>query len=207
VRIGGTGASGCGFGRRRAAPIIFSDAMPHAARSAVRVVRRLLDQLHEEMSEWPDEIYAPISLPDVRFHLERIAGPGGSLRAAVNALEDDSLEILLEADADWHDIDGAWGVRAPVAHPSGAAGAAHLDGMRKQAAAPVTSERTLSHLVQLLRDPAYGLVTLERKLYQLNKIVIAELVREQRAMADARGAPPQTCIRRVLDGVLDVFDS
>ena len=51
-----------------------------------------------------------------------------------------------------------WSVHAWLAslifRPAGLIGAAHLRAMREKEGAPVTSERRLEYLVQLLHDPA-----------------------------------------------------
>ena len=72
---------------------------------------------------------------------------------------------------------------------TGVAGAVNM--LRETAAAAVTTERSLTYPVQLLRDPAYELVGhgLPRKLQQLTKLIVVEMLREQRtALRGEQGA-------------------
>ena len=161
-----------------------------------RAIRSLLSELHEEQSTWPDELLEPLSIRDIRWHLERLLisrafDDAVGLTEALHATSDDHLEVLLDVCPDWQrDAATGWCVRLPQTSGPGPAGAEHLGALRECQTAPVTEERTLSHLVQLLRDPAYAEVTLERKLHQLTKIVITALVREQHA-AESTGRQQQ----------------
>lgn len=151
-------------------------------------MRQLLDDLHSWQSNLPDELAEPMMLADIRWHMERIVDTQDGfdkrqLLADLSAVSEAQLEVLLEMDADWHQVgDDAWSARAPKASTAGAAGGAHLDSLRRKSSAPIKPERSLTYLVQLLRDPAYQQVPMERKLHQLTKVLIAALVRDQRAM-------------------------
>ena len=121
------------------------------------------------------------------WNLERLglrnssASARGTAAAALGDTSLDQLEVLLELDADWHPAEGMWSVHEVQQSRAGAAGAEHLKTLRDTAAAAATAERSLTYLVQLLRDPAYELVGLPRKLQQLTKLVTVEMMREQRA--------------------------
>jgi len=143
-------------------------------------------QLQVEQSIVPDELLEGFPLNKVRWELERHAAlQGDAWRDAVAALKactDEQIHTMLELHPDWHeDEHGAWYARAPFVSRAGLAGAAHLHAIRGAAKATVTTERTVSHMVQLLRDPAYAEVSLPRKLHQLTKYITTELVRAQRA--------------------------
>ena len=109
------------------------------------------------------------------WNLERLglrnlsASARGAAAAALDATSLDQLEVLLEVDADGHAADGKWSVHEVQQSLADEAGAEHLNTLRDTAAAAVTTERSLTYLVQLLRDPAYELVGhgLPRKLQQL----------------------------------------
>ena len=98
------------------------------------------------------------------WNLERLglrnlsASARGAAAAALDATSLDQLEVLLEVDAGGHAADGKWSVHEVQRSLAGEAGAAHLNTLRETAAAAVTTERSLTYLVQLLRDPAYELV-------------------------------------------------
>ena len=112
------------------------------------------------------------------WNLERLglrnlsASTRGAAAAALDATSLGQLEGLLEVDADWHAADGKWSVHEVQQRLADEAGAEHLNTLRDTAAAAVTTERSLTYLVQLLRDPAYELVGhgLPRKLQQLTKL-------------------------------------
>ena len=130
-------------------------------------------------------------LSDVRWNLRHTIAAqypdAQPVLAAIDATSDDQIEVMLEMDSNWLvTIDGKWCAREPSASRAGAAGAEHLRALREAAKRPVTAERTLTYLVQLLRDPAYGNVPTHRMLYQLTKILIAELVRTERGLGAAR---------------------
>ena len=117
------------------------------------------------------------------------ASARGTAAAALGDTSLDQLEVLLELDADWHPAEGMWSVHEVQQSRAGAAGAEHLKTLRDTAAAAVTAERSLTYLVQLLRDPAYELVGLPRKLQQLTKLNVVEMLREQRTALRASRAP------------------
>jgi len=163
--------------------------------TATATVRSLLEEVHTEQSQVPDELVEWMSLHDIRWHLERIVAlqptsDAVESTAALKAVSDDQLEVIVDMCGEWHKGEGCWCVRELEASRSGAAGAAALQAARDRAAAPVTAERTLSYLVQLLRDPAYAEVSLERKLHQLAKLVITAFIQEQRAMESRSGRRP-----------------
>ena len=90
-----------------------------------------------------------------------------------------------------------WRARPLVASAAGAAGAAHLDSLRQVAAAPVVAERDLQYASQLLRDPAYHQVGIQRKVHQLSKLVVAALIREERGVVKS---PCERC--RPITGIV-----
>ena len=163
--------------------------------SGAAAIRVLLDELHAELLAAPPELDEPKTLEDIMWNLERLglrnssASARGAAAAALDATSLDQLEVLLEVDADWHPADGKWSVHEVQRSLAGEAGAAHLNTLRETAAAAVTTERSLTYLVQLLRDPAYELVGLPRKLQQLTKLIVVEMLREQRtALRGEQGA-------------------
>ena len=150
--------------------------------SGAAAIRVLLDELHAELLAAPPELDEPKTLEDIMWNLERLglrnssASARGAAAAALDATSLDQLEVLLEVDADWHQADGKWSVHEVQRSLAGEAGAAHLNTLRETAAAAVTTERSLTYLVQLLRDPAYELVGLPRKLQQLTKLIVVEML-------------------------------
>ncbi len=156
------------------------------ASSALATVKLLLDDLHNWQSGLPDELLEALSLSDVRWNLRHTIAAqypdAQPVSAAIDATSDDQIEVMLEMDSNWLAIDGKWCAREPSASRAGAAGAEHLRALREAAKRPVAAERTLTYLVQLLRDPAYASVPTHRMLYQLTKILIAELVRTERGL-------------------------
>ena len=167
--------------------------MPSASKMAS--LRTLIAQLFEEQSAVPDELAESMDMQLLRYHLERISGEGDNagrrgLRNDLTRATDDEIQVVMEVDGDWIDAgDGVWRARPLVASAAGAAGAAHLDSLRQVAAAPVVAERDLQYASQLLRDPAYHQVGIQRKVHQLSKLVVAALIREERR-ATPRGADP-----------------
>jgi hypothetical protein len=132
--------------------------------SGAAAIRVLLDELHAELLAAPPELDEPKTLVDIMWNLERLglrnlsASARGAAAAALDATSLDQLEVLLEVDAGGHAADGKWSVHEVQQSLADEAGAEHLNTLRDTAAAAVTTERSLTYLVQLLRDPAYELV-------------------------------------------------
>ena len=157
------------------------------------VVKVLLDELHAWQKELPDELLEPLTLSDVRFHLQRLTSSYlevQPLLAAIDSTSDDQIEVILDVSIDWLDVGNGWCARELPTSRTGAAGAENLRALRELAKAPVTAERTLSYLVQLLRDPAYAHVPMHLKLYQLTKSLITELVRTEREVREDGSSGP-----------------
>ena len=55
---------------------------------------------------------------------------------------------------------------------------------------PVTRERELTFLVQLLHDSAYAVIPLHQKLHQLQQLLLTELVRLEVSLRTAKERPP-----------------
>ena len=101
------------------------------------------------------------SCPFPTFHHQDRDAVSWGEASAVDSITDDMLETALECNAEWtSDGDGQWSVAEPTLSAAGAAGAALLEERREQQAQGVTRERELTFLVQLLHDPAYGLLLL-----------------------------------------------
>ena len=109
--------------------------MPSARSSHLASVRTLLDALHEEQSDAPDELQEDRTLLRMREDLERTAirehvairdnAHRDEMLADLAATTDAELEVLLDLDGDWTDVGGGcWRVRDVTPSASGSAGAA-----------------------------------------------------------------------------------
>ena len=169
------------------------------------LVDELLNELSSRLAAAP-ELIETYDLEDVRFQLSVLvadklssdrrrdldlqgAAPpqddeveaadleGAGCADALEHCGDHALEVLLECNASWHADGDGWSVREAAMTDANVARAAMLREIRAQAKTPVRPERTLAYLVQLLRDPAYVLLSLHQKLHQLEQLLLVQLHR------------------------------
>jgi len=75
--------------------------------TATATVRSLLEEVHTEQSQVPDELVEWMSLHDIRWHLERIVAlqptsDAVESTAALKAVSDDQLEVIVDMCGEWH---------------------------------------------------------------------------------------------------------
>jgi len=79
--------------------------------TATATVRSLLEEVHTEQSQVPDELVEWMSLHDIRWHLERIVAlqptsDAVESTAALKAVSDDQLEVIVDMCGEWHKGEG-----------------------------------------------------------------------------------------------------
>ena len=148
----------------------------------------------------------PLSLADVRWHLERLGDLAGDLAeahlVALRACSDRELTVALEIQAGWHHVKGKWRVHIQRGGP-GEAGAAILGGLRKTSAALPTPDREFSFLVELLRDANYAEVPVHQKLHQLVATLTSAL---RAAPTDSAWLPYVTSQDSIHQGPMDALE-
>ena len=163
------------------------------------LVDELLNELSSRLAAVP-ELIETYDLDDVRFQLSVLVADKLSSERRRDAAQDDqedevadlggagcadalehcnnhALEVLLECNASWHADGDGWSVREAAMSDANVARAAMMREIRARAKTPAGPERTLAYLVQLLRDPAYALLSLHRKLHQLEQLLLVQLHR------------------------------
>jgi hypothetical protein len=141
-----------------------------------RCIEELLGKLHTEQVAVGHVGGAPLSLGDIRWDLERLNLAAPENAEVLKICADEQLRRTLNATEGWRATGNGWQLQDPDAEVSvGAIGARRLKERREAEATPALPTRTLSLLVQLLRDSSYERVKLSIKLQQLAHICAAEL--------------------------------